>query len=137
MVAAEEPAAPVALAAGPAGRLGGLAEQELGDAFGERQLADTLHAVDEERVRQPRRARRDRAEDRFVPGMHQSSPSSMDSALWIAATSRLASMTRTRAGSALARARYAARTRSKKARSSRSKRSSFLPEAARRRLATS
>src|SRR5688572_4471827 len=111
------------------------AQKELRGALRERQLSDALRPVEEQRMRQPLHAPRDRIEDRLVPGMHQSSERWRSSALRISGTAAAASTTRTRFGSRFARARYSARTRSKKARSSRSKRSSGFPDALRRSLA--
>src|SRR5689334_21138636 len=103
MAAGEVPAAALAAPAGL--RAGGrLAQQELRDALGERELADALHAVDQQRVRQPFGARRDGVEDRLVPGMHQKTRC-FSIALRMVTRSPVASITRTRAGSALARSR--------------------------------
>src|SRR2546426_1915727 len=130
MVAAGVPAAALAGAARLARRVPGFAKKELGDPLGEPQLADALRAVDQQRMGKPPGPMLERFEQRLVPGVHQRSARWVSMASRTAATSLLASMTRTRAGSALASARYAPLTRSKKARSSRSKRSSGLPEAA-------
>src|SRR2546428_9826807 len=105
MVAAGVPAAAVAGAAGLACRVPGFAEKELGDPLGERQLADALRAVNQQRVGQTAGPMLERFEQRLVPRMHQRSARWVSMASRTSATSLLASMTRTRAGSALARAR--------------------------------
>src|SRR5207244_10816488 len=137
MGAAEVPAAAIAAAAGPLRRLGVLAKEKLSDALGQRELADAARAVQQQGMRQALAGFLQRIEDRLVPGMHQRPCSADLICLRTAAASAEASMTCTRTGSSSARARYAARTRSKKARSSRSKRSSVRPALASRALATS
>src|SRR5207249_399291 len=52
MVTSEIPAAAVAAAAGTLRRLGVLAEQKLGDALGQRELADAARTVQQQGVRQ-------------------------------------------------------------------------------------
>src|SRR6267378_7352987 len=105
MVAANVPAAALAGAAGLARRVLGFAKKELGDLLGERQLADALRAMNQQRVGQPPGPTRERFEQRLVPRVHQRSARWVSMALRTATTSPLASMTRRRAGSVLARAR--------------------------------
>src|SRR5229473_3226991 len=105
MVAAGVPAAAIAGAAGLARRVLGFAKEELGDLLGQRQLADALRAVNQQRVGQLPGSVPERFEQRLVPGVHQRSARWVSMLFRTAATSLLASMTRMRAGSALARAR--------------------------------
>ena len=130
MVAAEEPAAAVAEPAGV--RAGILAQQELRHALGQRQLADAARrrgpAARAAAARCARRAIRGSAGSRHALQVRSGVRSSQLCG-FSAMSAAVASMTRMRAGSALARARYVPRTRSKKARSSLSKRSSFFPDA--------
>ncbi len=83
MVAGEKQAATGAGAAGPFRHGFGLAKQELGDPFGERELADAARTVDQQGVRQSRQPLADGFEDRLVPGVHQSPASSRVIALRI------------------------------------------------------
>ena len=105
MVAPGVPAAALAGAAGLARRVLGFAKEELGDLLGERQLADALRAVNKQPVGQSPGPMPERFEQRLVPGVHQRSARWVSMALRTATTSTLASMTRMRAGSALACAR--------------------------------
>src|SRR6185295_3560665 len=105
MVAGDKQAAASAGAARPLGRVLGLAKQELGDSFGEGELADAARAMNQQGMRQSRQPLADGFEDRLVPGMHQSPASSRVIALRIEPWSPDASMTRTRFGSAFAIAR--------------------------------
>jgi hypothetical protein len=87
MGAGEVPAAAAAGAARSFRDCFGLAKEKLGDLFGELELADAAHAVDQQGVRQSRQPLADGFEDRLVPGMHQSPASSRVIALRIVAWS--------------------------------------------------
>src|SRR5262249_5074955 len=70
-IAAEGPAASIALAAGPLSELLVLAKEELRHRLRKLELADAARSVQQDGVRQPVETPLERIEDRLVPGMHQ------------------------------------------------------------------
>src|SRR5712692_2364223 len=105
MVAAEKPAAAGACAAGLGCLARALAKKQLRDALGERELAHAAHAVDEERMGQPRQAAFERIKQWQIPGLHQIPPRPSSRARRISFAEASPSMMRMRWGSDLARAR--------------------------------
>src|SRR6185369_16521177 len=105
MVAGEIPAAGVAASAGARLWIGVLAQEQLGEVLGQRELADAARAVDQKGVRQALARFLERIEDRFVPGMHQRPASAPVICSRTSPALREASMTRIRRSSVLASSR--------------------------------
>src|SRR5689334_18431585 len=106
MVAGEIPAAGVAAPAGTRLRIGVLAQEQLREVLGERELADAARAVDQERVRKALARLLERVEDCFVPGVHQRPASAPLICSRTSPAVREASMTRIRRASIRASSRY-------------------------------